>query len=537
MELISHQDMTWEKGITDEVYNNKVEVRTIEKEKKNNLDVFKRCSSLAFRKAKSDRSDLPLKSHPMKTRGSRSKFKETNNNGQVKYEKRVIWNLEDEIAKVTEKGVVLGLDLKSGSSCRRSNNTKGGQNKLGHSLRDCQDKGEEKEVTTEAQLRLNVWLRAESPPKRFNHRSDPYGRRMGGYQGGNSNYGAGQGSWRPGASWRRSGKGEGSESQAGNQSWLGGKMKSQVGMLKSIEPIKTNLGKGVTLNALRGKALSVESSAGNELKLVSGKELQPSNKPSINEGKDNSLASSENLMEVDTNADRGPTHPIRALKPIGTMETQTTKMDTASKGLGPSKPAEPSTTQILDMGQGSGPTIQEPKPTKAVEDLKVQKGGKWKRAARAKDRGILIANLGDFSKLGKRGNSEIEEVRQLEGKKAKSSGQVLENATIPIVHTESEKSEEGKLVCEKGFEQSSHEVYSNGNLDAIDSTISDEVRQGKLQPSQIDKAYPRDFMHRGRLRSLLKREDGTLYNPAISSGKQLMLHVGMLQNWYLDIPV
>ncbi|KAK1591436.1 hypothetical protein Q3G72_007742 [Acer saccharum] len=49
---------------------------------------------------------------------------------------------------------------------------------------------------------------------------------------------------------------------------------------------------------------------------------------------------------------------------------------------------------------------------------------------------------------------------------------------------------------------------------------------------RIDKAYPRDFMHGGRLRSLLKREDGTLYNPAISSGKQLMLHVGMLQNCY-----
>ncbi|KAK3039648.1 hypothetical protein RJ639_027239 [Escallonia herrerae] len=37
---------------------------------------------------------------------------------------------------------------------------------------------------------------------------------------------------------------------------------------------------------------------------------------------------------------------------------------------------------------------------------------------------------------------------------------------------------------------------------------------------EIDKAYPRDFMQRGRVRVLLKREDGTLYNPAISSRKQ-----------------
>ncbi|KAF3432489.1 hypothetical protein FNV43_RR27229 [Rhamnella rubrinervis] len=45
---------------------------------------------------------------------------------------------------------------------------------------------------------------------------------------------------------------------------------------------------------------------------------------------------------------------------------------------------------------------------------------------------------------------------------------------------------------------------------------------------EIDKAYPRDFMQRGRVRVLLKKEDGTLYNPAISSRKQLMLRVAEL---------
>uniref|UniRef100_A0A0A0L2H8 Signal recognition particle 19 kDa protein n=1 Tax=Cucumis sativus TaxID=3659 RepID=A0A0A0L2H8_CUCSA len=36
---------------------------------------------------------------------------------------------------------------------------------------------------------------------------------------------------------------------------------------------------------------------------------------------------------------------------------------------------------------------------------------------------------------------------------------------------------------------------------------------------EIDKAYPRDFMQRGRVRVLLKKEDGTLSNPAITSSK------------------
>ncbi|KAK8918848.1 Signal recognition particle 19 kDa protein [Platanthera zijinensis] len=34
---------------------------------------------------------------------------------------------------------------------------------------------------------------------------------------------------------------------------------------------------------------------------------------------------------------------------------------------------------------------------------------------------------------------------------------------------------------------------------------------------ELDKAYPRDFMQRGRVRFLLKKEDGSLYNPSISS--------------------
>ncbi|KAL6270172.1 hypothetical protein ACE6H2_027083 [Prunus campanulata] len=45
---------------------------------------------------------------------------------------------------------------------------------------------------------------------------------------------------------------------------------------------------------------------------------------------------------------------------------------------------------------------------------------------------------------------------------------------------------------------------------------------------EIDKAYPRDFMQIGRVRVLLKREDGTPYNPAMTTRKQLMLKVAEL---------
>ncbi|KAL1532533.1 signal recognition particle 19kDa [Salvia divinorum] len=45
---------------------------------------------------------------------------------------------------------------------------------------------------------------------------------------------------------------------------------------------------------------------------------------------------------------------------------------------------------------------------------------------------------------------------------------------------------------------------------------------------ESEKAYPRDFMQRGRVRVMLKKEDGSFYNPAIFSRKQLMLHVAEL---------
>ncbi|KAK0592160.1 hypothetical protein LWI29_014327 [Acer saccharum] len=39
--------------------------------------------------------------------------------------------------------------------------------RLGHSMRECTDIGDIKDVTSEANMRLNVWLRTVSPPKKF----------------------------------------------------------------------------------------------------------------------------------------------------------------------------------------------------------------------------------------------------------------------------------------------------------------------------------------------------------------------------------
>jgi signal recognition particle subunit SRP19 len=44
---------------------------------------------------------------------------------------------------------------------------------------------------------------------------------------------------------------------------------------------------------------------------------------------------------------------------------------------------------------------------------------------------------------------------------------------------------------------------------------------GLLGDLQLDKAYSRDFMQRGRVRVQLKRDDGSLVNPAIPTRKSI----------------
>ncbi|KAL7263160.1 hypothetical protein ACSBR1_001354 [Camellia fascicularis] len=46
---------------------------------------------------------------------------------------------------------------------------------------------------------------------------------------------------------------------------------------------------------------------------------------------------------------------------------------------------------------------------------------------------------------------------------------------------------------------------------------------------EIDKAYPRDFMQRGRVRVMLKKEDGTFSNPAISSSKISFINMSTIK--------
>ncbi|URE23563.1 Signal recognition particle 19 kDa [Musa troglodytarum] len=61
---------------------------------------------------------------------------------------------------------------------------------------------------------------------------------------------------------------------------------------------------------------------------------------------------------------------------------------------------------------------------------------------------------------------------------------------------------------------------------------------------ELDKAYPRDFMQRGRVRVQLKREDGSLWNSEIDSSKdhdiQSLLHSALsysLFMWYKNVIV
>ncbi|URE23565.1 Signal recognition particle 19 kDa [Musa troglodytarum] len=54
---------------------------------------------------------------------------------------------------------------------------------------------------------------------------------------------------------------------------------------------------------------------------------------------------------------------------------------------------------------------------------------------------------------------------------------------------------------------------------------------------ELDKAYPRDFMQRGRVRVQLKREDGSLWNSEIDSSKdhdiQSLLHSALSYSLFI----
>ncbi|KAF6145855.1 hypothetical protein GIB67_028850 [Kingdonia uniflora] len=73
-----------------------------------------------------------------------------------------------------------------------------------------------------------------------------------------------------------------------------------------------------------------------------------------------------------------------------------------------------------------------------------------------------------------------------------------------------------KKTIAKGRRISIGKAYENPNC----VEIRDLCKYLKLPYAiEIDKAYPRDFMQIGRVRMLLKMDDGLLYNPAIASSK------------------
>ncbi|TXG61249.1 hypothetical protein EZV62_012612 [Acer yangbiense] len=119
--------------------------------------------------------------------------------------------------------------------------------RLGHQLKDCSELGDGKEATTEAMARLNVWLRTESPPKRFNHRSSPFERKSWGHQG---------------------------ESSSGGRSGIGSKQRSQIGELQHLEPNTNLMRNDSAINAFKEKTLSRDKAIEVKFIVRKGKEVQ-----------------------------------------------------------------------------------------------------------------------------------------------------------------------------------------------------------------------------------------------------------------------
>ncbi|KAK0576386.1 hypothetical protein LWI29_016639 [Acer saccharum] len=280
--------------------------------------------------------------------------------------------------------------------------------KLGHSLRDCTEPGEGNEAISKAQLRLNVWLRSESPLKRFNHWNSPSGSRSWGNQRGKPNINSGRGNWRSGSTWNRSEDG-GSERRSGNRSWWkDGKLKSQVDRQNSLEPNKNGMGKEAAINALRGKHLSGVIVEDGTAELGGQSSLAPGICINEGKGKDKSSANDNILMEVEVVQSEdwanvlGPVYgPTQELRPNELPIEQDINLDPSRVSLQPNQPYH----------LGSGP------PAK-----KVQTGTKWKRAARGKKGNQGNSELGDFPILGKRNSSVGENFDQPKIKKGKGFG-------------------------------------------------------------------------------------------------------------------
>ncbi|KAK0578682.1 hypothetical protein LWI29_014345 [Acer saccharum] len=344
-------------------------------------------------------------------------------------------------------------------------------------------------------LRLNVWLRSESPPKRFNHRNDSLGRRMWGYQGGKNHGNMGQGNWRPRGDWRRTDQ-EGPEYPAGDRSRTVKKLTGQVGGVLSIEPITTSRGKGKLINASGEKAVSGASSAGSELILDRAKGQKPSTEASIYGGHDHHA---ETLMEVDNSAKTigsgpatGPSSPNRVLQPNYEIQPiDETQLQQVGVILGPSNDPDPTFTNEVSRPTESpkihGPTSSNTMIFKAgpiPKVLKTQKNCKWKRAARAKVGHTVISDLGKFSQLGKRLLGEGEEDGQLTAKKIRNSSR--SEVEQPGSFTDSELGqgrdyEDG--TASEVVQSSAMQPGSVTSTEVLDQTENTQAVLGKLAAS------------------------------------------------------
>ncbi|KAK0588128.1 hypothetical protein LWI29_034774 [Acer saccharum] len=118
--------------------------------------------------------------------------------------------------------------------------------------------------------RLNVWLRVESPPKRFNHRSSPLDRQSWSNQGVRFFNRSEVGSWRPGASRHRLAHSFPANS-SGDRSNIVIKGKGQVGDVQCLEPHKHSMRMDAAFNSSGNMALSGGQTVGVNLTAGNGK--------------------------------------------------------------------------------------------------------------------------------------------------------------------------------------------------------------------------------------------------------------------------
>ncbi|KAK0579016.1 hypothetical protein LWI29_019721 [Acer saccharum] len=279
--------------------------------------------------------------------------------------------------------------------------------KLGHSLRECSEPGDGEESIIEAQLRLNVWLRSKSPPKRFHHRNAPAGRRYWGNQSGRLNFSTGQGNWRAGESWKKPGDG-GPERISGNRSWWkDSQLKRQVGASSNIEPNNSSMGKASPINTASGKLLTVVSSEKSSL----------ADGISINKGNREAKSPAKDTQMMEANRDTGRVKEVEV--PFRPNQDN--------------RPTENTLNQFQPQTQDQTMLAHTPvQLTQSKEDprkKKAQSGHKWKRAARGNLSSQTNSDLGEIQILGKRGKGGCdppkgEVLSSPATKKAKNSGKV-----------------------------------------------------------------------------------------------------------------